>query len=535
MPLEAATYIADLVTTNPLSTDQVGQGDDHLRLIKQVLQNTLPNMGGRVGRVQQLTGGYTVLSTDNTAILEIPTAAAGTVTHTISLPALSSITAGFHFELFSTSPTHHAQFVPTGGATIEGAASSSVGPLVWARVMYNGTNWRVARHPIAQAGTDAFTLPSTLTVSGAVTLHSGVSVSGAAHFKTTASFGGNVTMAGTLTVSSAAVFQSGVSISGTCEADVMVASVSLNVAGAGSFGGLVNFSDTISVSGAASFASTVTVVGAATLASTLSVSGAAHMKTTLSVGGATTLNSTLTVIGATSFMDVVSISGAAHVSGTLSLGGAATMSSTLTVSGAATMKTTLSVGGATVLGSTLTVSGAAVVGSTLVVAGAATFSSTVTISGTCVLTNGQLQFPATANPSANANTLDDYEEGTFTPALNFGGATTGITYTTQSGVYNKTGGVVWTQLTIVLTSKGSAVGAATITGYPFSNNVQSITVGVMGGNANMSGLTSPVNGTITATTVSLFDHGATGQTAIDDTNFANNTSFRFTLTYGATS
>lgn len=510
MPLEAATYIADLVTTNPLSTDQVGQGDDHLRLIKQVLQNTLPNMGGRVGRVQQLTGGYTVLSTDNTAILEIPTAAAGTVTHTISLPALSSITAGFHFELFSTSPTHHAQFVPTGGATIEGAASSSVGPLVWARVMYNGTNWRVARHPIAQAGTDAFTLPSTLTVSGAVTLHSGVSVSGAAHFKTTASFGGNVTMAGTLTVSSAAVFQSGVSISGTCEADVMVASVSLNVAGAGSFGGLVNFSDTISVSGAASFASTVTVVGAATLASTLSVSGAAHMKTTLSVGGATSLASTL------------SVSGATHLNTTLSVGGATTLNSTLTVIGATSFMDVVSISGAVHIKASLSVSGAT------------TLAGTVTISGTCVLSNGQLQFPATANPSANANTLDDYEEGTFTPALNFGGAATGITYSTQSGVYNKTGGVVWTQLTIVLTSKGTATGAATITGYPFSNNVQSVTVGVMGGNSNMATLTSPVNGTLTATTVSLFDHAAGGQTAIDDTNFANNTAFRFTMVYGAT-
>ena len=32
---------------------------------------------------------------------------------------------------------------------------------------------------------------------------------------------------------------------------------------------------------------------------------------------------------------------------------------------------------------------------------------------------GQLAFPATQNPRPNANTLDDYEEGTWTPALSF--------------------------------------------------------------------------------------------------------------------
>ena len=37
------------------------------------------------------------------------------------------------------------------------------------------------------------------------------------------------------------------------------------------------------------------------------------------------------------------------------------------------------------------------------------------------LTGGQIAFPATAVPSADANTLDDYEEGTFTPTILLGG------------------------------------------------------------------------------------------------------------------
>jgi hypothetical protein len=39
MSLESATYVGDLVKTNPTGTDPKSQGDDHLRLIKAVLQN----------------------------------------------------------------------------------------------------------------------------------------------------------------------------------------------------------------------------------------------------------------------------------------------------------------------------------------------------------------------------------------------------------------------------------------------------------------------------------------------------------------
>jgi hypothetical protein len=42
MPLEAATYINDLVVTNPPSSDSKSQGDDHLRLIKAALKATFP-------------------------------------------------------------------------------------------------------------------------------------------------------------------------------------------------------------------------------------------------------------------------------------------------------------------------------------------------------------------------------------------------------------------------------------------------------------------------------------------------------------
>lgn len=48
MALESATYINQLVNTNPTGSDQKAQGDDHIRLIKAVLQSTFPNINGAV-------------------------------------------------------------------------------------------------------------------------------------------------------------------------------------------------------------------------------------------------------------------------------------------------------------------------------------------------------------------------------------------------------------------------------------------------------------------------------------------------------
>lgn len=52
MALETATYINQLNSSNPLSTDVVSQADDHLRLIKQTLLNTFPNITGPVTQTQ---------------------------------------------------------------------------------------------------------------------------------------------------------------------------------------------------------------------------------------------------------------------------------------------------------------------------------------------------------------------------------------------------------------------------------------------------------------------------------------------------
>src|SRR5574340_1244567 len=48
MTVETATYISDFNTAKPDETDPKSEGDNHLRLIKSVLQSTLPNVAGAV-------------------------------------------------------------------------------------------------------------------------------------------------------------------------------------------------------------------------------------------------------------------------------------------------------------------------------------------------------------------------------------------------------------------------------------------------------------------------------------------------------
>lgn len=48
MPLETATFINQLDAANPLGSDPISAGDDHLRLIKSAVKATFPNITGAV-------------------------------------------------------------------------------------------------------------------------------------------------------------------------------------------------------------------------------------------------------------------------------------------------------------------------------------------------------------------------------------------------------------------------------------------------------------------------------------------------------
>jgi hypothetical protein len=102
----------------------------------------------------------------------------------------------------------------------------------------------------------------------------------------------------------------------------------------------------------------------------------------------------------------------------------------------------------------------------------ARFNSTgalVFAGGTTTADGIGITFPATQSASTNANTLDDYEEGSWTPSLRDGGTNRSPTYQYISGTYIKIGKMVFIRWGFKLTSKGAgaASGEIQIYGLPF--------------------------------------------------------------------
>jgi hypothetical protein len=166
------------------------------------------------------------------------------------------------------------------------------------------------------------------------------------------------------------------------------------------------------------------------------------LKTNAGTGIAVTQGKrTLLYCDGTNVVDVVEMLSSLSISGALTVGGTATFNGALTASPANASVTLSPTGSGTVTvnpATAGTLNNVAIGGTTA----AAVKGTTGTFTGALDLSAagaGQIGFPATQNPSAGANTLDDYEEGTWTPSLNFSGGTTGITYGDRQGRYIKIG------------------------------------------------------------------------------------------------
>jgi len=79
------------------------------------------------------------------------------------------------------------------------------------------------------------------------------------------------------------------------------------------------------------------------------------------------------------------------------------------------------------------------------------------------------QFPATHSPSSDANALDDYEEGTWTPVIGGSGGESGQSYSNQEGTYIKIGQNVTVWFDVTLSAKGTITTTLQIKGLPFTS------------------------------------------------------------------
>lgn len=165
-------------------------------------------------------------------------------------------------------------------------------------------------------------------------------------------------------------------------------------------------------------------------------------------------------------------------------------------------------------------------------------TTTVGVGGATPSASGAgITFPATQSASSNANTLDDYEEGTWTPAISGITSASGQTYSIQAGTYTKVGNVCTITGQIVLTNKGTITGVPIINGMPFSRaggdqsrvpffiyfENTTVSTNYVAGLFDESTRILLLKSTATATSSAAFASG--------NGDLANNTVFNFALTY----
>ena len=140
--------------------------------------------------------------------------------------------------------------------------------------------------------------------------------------------------------------------------------------------------------------------------------------------------------------------------------------------------------------------------------------------------SGGITFPATAVAATDANTLDDYEEGTWTPSI--GGD---ATYTSRNGTYTKVGRKVSILGSFVINIKGT--GSATIVSdLPFA--ASALTPAYVGLFQNLAINVVFLLGTIPATTarIDFTSLSSAGGTAPNETSvIGNGTRIDFAATY----
>jgi hypothetical protein len=181
-------------------------------------------------------------------------------------------------------------------------------------------------------------------------------------------------------------------------------------------------------------------------------------------------------------------------------------------------------------GKTLTVAG------TLTATGASTFTTpkavtTIGVGNATPSGSGSgITFPATQSASSDANTLDDYEEGTFTPAVTYSGTDT-PSHVAQIGRYTKIGRIVQIQIYLSWDKNGST-GNVSFIGLPFTSVNSNGRAVVAFLSFGLLIVTSSITGFVNSNSTSIapFINDNAG-TAITATNTDNDQDVYMTVTY----
>jgi hypothetical protein len=146
-------------------------------------------------------------------------------------------------------------------------------------------------------------------------------------------------------------------------------------------------------------------------------------------------------------------------------------------------------------------------------------NKSLALQGASTQTGTGITFPATQSASSNANTLDDYEEGTWTPTIVSDGTQPTVTYSLQTGYYTKVGRQVTVVAIVVLTARTGGTGSVLIGGLPFTAGSlagQNFSVGSLGQMYNFTSALGDTDGQLivcrvngNSTQLSIFESNET--------------------------
>jgi len=150
MGLETSTYVSDLVATNPLGSDPKSQGDNHLRLLKSVLQTTFPNANKPLyfPNSEAKSSDFSVLSSDQNKLFVITTSG-GAVTAT--LPVLAAGDAGWECSFVKIGSSSNPYFVAPDSGTLQSGSLDALAktrrsiPGAPIQAIWTGSEWFVTR------------------------------------------------------------------------------------------------------------------------------------------------------------------------------------------------------------------------------------------------------------------------------------------------------------------------------------------------------------------------------------------------------
>ena len=139
----------------------------------------------------------------------------------------------------------------------------------------------------------------------------------------------------------------------------------------------------------------------------------------------------------------------------------------------------------------------------------------VTLSGASVSSGTGVAFPATQSASSDANTLDDYEEGTFTPTVTASGSIAGFTYVAQYANYVKIGKTVFINLNIQISSlAGGSSGTLRVSNLPFTVSTTPTYGAVTISYIEQTGGTAPNGALATSNHIQFYNNSGGSVTAI---------------------